>query len=76
MNRRDAYVSVTLVTFLVVMVGCILTTSWSPGGLTETDTKALSDLLFNEYGLAVIIVGFVLFVSMLGGIFIAQEEKE
>jgi NADH:ubiquinone oxidoreductase subunit 6 (subunit J) len=76
MNKRDTYVSIALVAFLVVMVGCVLATSWAPGELTQTDTGVLSEVLFDEYGLAVIMVGFVLFVSMLGGIFIAQEEKE
>jgi NADH:ubiquinone oxidoreductase subunit 6 (subunit J) len=76
MNKRDAYVGIALVAFLVVMVGCVLATSWAPGELTQTDTAVLSEVLFDEYGLAVIIVAFVLFVSMLGGIFIAQEEEE
>jgi NADH:ubiquinone oxidoreductase subunit 6 (subunit J) len=76
MNRREAFLIVTLVAFLVVMVSCVLATSWGPTELIETNTKDLSYLLFNEYGLAVVIVGIVLFVSMLGGIFIAQEEKE
>jgi NADH:ubiquinone oxidoreductase subunit 6 (subunit J) len=76
MNKRDTYLTVALIAFLVVVVGCVLFTSWSPGELTETDTRSLSELLFNEYGLAVVLVGVVLFVSMLGGIFIAQEEKE
>jgi NADH:ubiquinone oxidoreductase subunit 6 (subunit J) len=76
MNRREAFLIVTLVAFLVIMVSCVLATSWGPSEATETNTKDLSYLLFNEYGLAVVIVGIVLFVSMLGGIFIAQEEKE
>ena len=76
MNRREAFLVATLVAFLVVMVGCVLATSWAPGELTQTNTKDLSFMLFNEYGLAVVIVGIVLFVSMLGGIYIAQEEKE
>jgi len=76
MNKRNVYVGITLVAFLVIVVGTVLTAQWPAGSLTMTNNDELRSLLFNEYGLAVLIVGFVLFVSMLGGVFIAQEENE
>ena len=76
MNKRNVYIGITLAAFLVVVVGALLTAQWPAGSLTTTDNNELSDLLFNEYGLAVLVVGIVLFVSMLGGVFIAQEENE
>lgn len=76
MNKRNVYVGITLVAFLVLVVGTLLTTQWPAGSLTMTNNNELSSILFNEYGLAVLVVGIVLFVSMLGGVFIAQEENE
>jgi NADH:ubiquinone oxidoreductase subunit 6 (subunit J) len=76
MNKRNVYVGITLVAFLVIVVGALLTTQWPAGSLTTTNNDALSSMIFNEYGLVVLVVGIVLFVSMLGGVFIAQEERE
>ncbi len=76
MNKRDALLACTLVLFLVVVLGSILAAQWPAGSLSSTDTNQLSDLVFNEYGLAVLVIGIVLFVSMLGGVFLAQEEEK
>lgn len=76
MNKRNIYVGATIVAFLVIVVGGLLTTQWPAGSLTTTDNNELSSMIFNEYGLAVLVVGIVLFVSMMGGVFIAQEENE
>lgn len=76
MNKRDVFVGITLGVFLIVVVGALLTTQWPAGSLTMTNNNDLSNTIFNDYGLAVFVVGIVLFVSMLGGVFIAQEEKE
>lgn len=76
MNKRDALLACTLVLFLVVVLGSILVAQWPAGSLSSTDTNQLSDQVFNEYGLAVLVIGIVLFVSMLGGVFLAQEEEK
>lgn len=76
MNKRNVYIGITLAMFLVVVVGALLTAQWPAGSLTSTNNNDLSSAIFNEYGLAVFVVGIVLFVSMLGGVFIAQEEEE
>lgn len=76
MNKRDVFVGITLGVFLIVVVGALLTAQWPAGSLTMTNNNDLSNTIFNGYGLAVFVVGIVLFVSMLGGVFIAQEEKE
>lgn len=76
MNKRNVLIGITLVAFLVLVIGSLMAAQWPAGSLIETDNNELSSILFNEYGLAVLIVGIVLFVSMLGGVFIAQEENE
>ena len=77
MNKgKTVLVSATVILFLVVVVGSILMTSWPAGELTDTINVELGEILFDTYGISIIMVGFVLFASLLGGIFIAQEEED
>jgi NADH:ubiquinone oxidoreductase subunit 6 (subunit J) len=76
MNKRNVFVGVAAVLFLAVVLGTILLSQWPAGSLHATDNYELGNAIFNDYGLAILIVGVTLFVSMLGGVYIAQEEKE
>lgn len=38
--------------------------------------KDIGNALFTEWGVVVLVLGLVLFVAMMGGVFIAQEEDE
>jgi len=76
MNKRNVFVGIAAVLFLIVVVGSILATQWPAGSLGTTSNQDFGNAIFNEYGFAVLIVGITLFVSMLGGVYIAQEEKE
>jgi len=73
-NKRNALLAGTLLLFLVIILGSILAAQWPAGTLGLTNSNDLAALLFNEYGVVVLIVGIVLFVSMLGGVYLAQEE--
>jgi len=77
MNKRKVVIGVAAV--LVPGRACRLCPndpSGPDGTMTDTDNAELGLTMFNEYGIAVLMVGFVLFVSMLGGVFIAKEDKE
>lgn len=81
MNKRVVYSVVMVlvgILFLSVLLWPILTGDFSTGGYTQqnTDTYELGKLMFDNYGLALIGVGIVLFVSMLGGVYLAKEEEE
>ena len=76
MNRRNVFVGIAVLLFLLVVLGSILSSQWPSGTLHSTDSNSLSSTIFNDYGLAVLVVGLVLFVSMLGGVYLAQEEKK
>lgn len=76
MNKRNIVLAGTAVLFLAVVLGSVLLTQWPAGALTEVDNVEFGLSVFNQYGIAILMVGLVLFVSMLGGVFIAQEEKE
>jgi NADH:ubiquinone oxidoreductase subunit 6 (subunit J) len=75
MNKRKVVIGVTALLFLGVVVGSLLMTEWPAGELADTDNVELGLTLFNDYGIAVLMVSFVLFVALLGGVFIAQEEE-
>lgn len=63
--------------FLALLLGVLLTGGWAGGWeIAEQSTSDIGVSLFEDYGIAVLIVGVVLFVSMMGGVFLAQEEKE
>jgi len=40
----------------------------------KTDTRLLSHTMFEDYSLAFLMIGFIMFSAMLGGIFLAKEE--
>jgi NADH:ubiquinone oxidoreductase subunit 6 (subunit J) len=44
--------------------------------LLSNMTETIGNLLFTEYGIVVIMLGFVLFAAMLGSVYIAQEDDE
>lgn len=80
MNKRFVYTIIMVlvgVLFLAVLLHPIITGDLSPEFIQEdTDTYELGQLMFDNYGLALIGVGLVLFVSMLGGVYLAKEEEE
>ena len=80
MNKRVVYSVVMVlvgILFLSVLLWPILTGDLSTGYTQQnTDTYELGKLIFDNYGLALIGVGIVLFVSMLGGVYLAKEEEE
>lgn len=76
MNKRKTFIAVTALLFFAVVVGSVLATQWPAGEPADTDNEELGVTLFDTYGIVVAMVGIVLFVSLLGGVFIAQEEEE
>jgi NADH:ubiquinone oxidoreductase subunit 6 (subunit J) len=76
MNRRNLIIGIVAALFLIVVVGSVMVTSWPAGFLHATDNQLFGETIFNEYGLVILVVGLTLFVSMLGGVYIAQEERE
>lgn len=76
MNKRKAAVGIVAILFLAVLLGSLMAGQWPSGvDMHETSTSDLGAVLFNEYGIAVLVVGVVLFVSMMGGVFLAHDEE-
>lgn len=77
MNKRNIAVGATLVLFLAVVLGSMLMTSWPVGeSATDMSNFDLGVAMFDQYGIVVLVVSFVLFASMLGGVYIAAQEEE
>ncbi|WP_019176176.1 NADH-quinone oxidoreductase subunit J [Methanomassiliicoccus luminyensis] len=76
-SQKKARLGLIAALFLLLLLGVLMTAAW-PGswGITETPIRDIGITLFEDYGIAFLIVGVVLFVSMMGGVYLAQEEKE
>jgi len=68
----------------LLFIGAILSVQWPRGEVSQNETVSNQDVgraMFGEtgasgYGLIMLFVGVLLLVALLGGIFLAKEEKE
>jgi NADH:ubiquinone oxidoreductase subunit 6 (subunit J) len=75
-NTRKAVVTVLACSALfLVIIGTILTVTW-PGELSQVPTSDIGTAIFHTWGPTLILVGVLMFASMLGGVFIAQEDEK
>ncbi len=76
MNTKKAIVAVlACLALFFVIIGTILTVTWQ-GELHQVSTNDVGTAIFHTWGPTLILVGVLMFASMLGGVFIAQEERE
>jgi NADH:ubiquinone oxidoreductase subunit 6 (subunit J) len=75
-NTRKALVAViACLALFFVLIGTILTVTWQ-GELNQIPTSEVGTAIFHTWGPALILVGVLMFASMLGGVFIAQEDEK
>jgi len=74
-NYKSIATGISIITLLLVIIGSILTVTW-PGQMTQFDNVGLAEMLFNNWGPTLILLGALLFASMMAGVFIAQEDRE
>ena len=68
---------VILVAVLLVFIGAsILDVTWPSGPIAQFTTAQFGALLFDKYGMVVVVLGLLLFASIIAGVFIAQEEEQ
>ncbi len=74
---------IAIVLFALLFVGAVLSVSWPKHGIDENPptNEDVSQTLFGEqgndiagYGLVMFLIGILLLVALLGGIFLAKEE--
>jgi NADH:ubiquinone oxidoreductase subunit 6 (subunit J) len=62
---------------LLVFIGAsILTVTWPSGPIAQFASGQFGTILFDQYGFVVIVLGLLLFASIIAGVFIAQEEEQ
>jgi NADH:ubiquinone oxidoreductase subunit 6 (subunit J) len=61
---------------LELMLYSVFSLEWGEVGDVLLKTAEVGEVLFNQYGVAVLMLGLLLLSAILGGVFIAQEEEE
>ncbi|TET90369.1 MAG: NADH-quinone oxidoreductase subunit J [Methanomassiliicoccales archaeon] len=64
-----------LLGFLMAL-SLVSTDKWDTSDINEIPMTDVANTLFNEYGVALVVLGILLTASVLGGIFLAREEVE
>jgi NADH:ubiquinone oxidoreductase subunit 6 (subunit J) len=65
----------TGISIIALLLGSIITVTW-PGEMTQFATTNLAQVLFDNWGPTLIVLGAVLFSAMIGAVYIAQEDRE
>jgi len=64
----------------MLFIGAILQVDWPSGEMDRTTSQEVGQTLFgysdlSGYGLIMLLIGLLLLVALLGGVFLAKEEK-
>jgi NADH:ubiquinone oxidoreductase subunit 6 (subunit J) len=73
--------AVAVAAMALMFIGAIMMVDWPKGPTDQTDSQEVAKTLFGTtdgsgYGLVVLLIGLLLLVALLGGVFLAKEEKE
>ncbi len=80
--RADSVIrALAIIAFALIFVGAVLSVDWPDGGIDDTTSEDVGIALFGDaesggYGLILLLVGILLLVALLGGVFLAKEEAE
>ena len=72
---RTASAIVSVVALSFVIMGSVLTMTWE-GEPFQFTNEDLGYAIFSSFGPTLIVLGVLLFAAMMGGVFIAQEERK
>jgi len=86
MNRTGFVRGLAILALALLFIGAVLSVDWpSPSSFDKqndtVDNRDVGRAMFGEsgasgYGLIMLFIGVLLLVALLGGIFLAKEEKE
>lgn len=81
MKAAPAAKALAVTALALLFVAAILQVDWPEGDMDEISNEEVAETLFgtsNEtgYGFVLLLIGLLLLVAMLGGVFLAKEEKE
>ena len=76
MNRQKVASIVSIAALLVIVLGSLLVVNWHAGDISQIGTEEVASTLFDDYGIAFLVIGLVMFTAMLGGVFLAKEDEK
>lgn len=73
--------ALAVIAMALLFIGAIMMVDWPKGGVDQIDNKEVAKTMFGTtggsgYGLIVLLIGLLLLVALLGGVFLAKEERE
>jgi NADH:ubiquinone oxidoreductase subunit 6 (subunit J) len=79
MNERLVR-ALAVLAMALLFIGAIMMVDWPKGGVDQIDSKEVAKTMFgvsggSGYGLIVLLIGLLLLVALLGGVFLAKEER-
>ena len=79
--RHTAARILAVLALALLFIGAIMSVDWPDGEMDQTTSEDVGQTLFGDsnatgYGLVMFLIGLLLLVAMLGGVFLAKEEKE
>jgi len=83
--RSNVIRALAVLVLALLFTGTILSVDWPDGDIDSISNEDLGGSLFGEdgsgsvdsgYSLIVVLIGLLLLVALLGGVFLAKEEKE
>jgi NADH:ubiquinone oxidoreductase subunit 6 (subunit J) len=75
-NRQKVASIVSIAALLVIVLGSLLVVNWHAGDISQIGTEKVASALFDDYGIAFLVIGLVMFTAMLGGVFLAKEDEK
>jgi NADH:ubiquinone oxidoreductase subunit 6 (subunit J) len=75
-NRHKVASIIAIAALLVIVLGSLLVVNWRAGNISQIGTEKIGNALFDDYGIAFLAIGLVMFTAMLGGVFLAKEDEK
>ncbi len=81
MTRPGFFKGAFLVLLALLFVLAVTAVSWPEGDMDDVSNQDVSETMFGSedssgYSFIVLLIGLLLLVAILGGVFLAKEEKE
>jgi NADH:ubiquinone oxidoreductase subunit 6 (subunit J) len=79
--KRSTFKIAAVGLLALLFVLAVTDASWPEGEMADSSNEDVGNLMFGEtgtdgYGLVVFLIGLLLLVAMLGGVFLAKEEEQ
>ncbi|HEX7392464.1 MAG TPA: hypothetical protein VF374_05875 [Thermoplasmata archaeon] len=79
--RHTAARILAVLALAFLFIGAVTSVDWPDGDMDQTTSEDVGRTLFGEsnstgYGLVMFLIGLLLLVALLGGVFLAKEEEK